>query len=151
MFHGGNPQNQKAIESLDKNFPGENYPQRVRDEGVLHAFSVERPMGARATLLGTALGSWIGGELGGTVAGAIGGATVDKMGGVIARSMIDTSMNTERLAKSIARKLANPSPKIVPYLKVFDKAAEAGTKGVLLYHHLLWNNDPEYRKAFEEP
>lgn len=84
-------------------------------------------------------------------AGALGGAAVDKMGGTIARGMIDTAMGSERLAKSIATKFANPSPKIMPYLKVFDKAAEAGTKGVLLYHHLLWNNDPEYRKAFEEP
>jgi hypothetical protein len=150
MFHGGNPQNQKAVESLNKNFPEENYPQRIRDEGVLHGFSVERPMGSRATLMGTVLGGWIGGQLGMT-AGALGGATVDKMGGTIARGMIDTAMGTERLAKSIATKFANPSPKIMPYLKVFDKAAEAGTKGVLLYHHLLWNNDPEYRKAFEEP
>jgi len=149
MFHGGNPQNQQAMASLQKNFPEENYPQRVRDEGVLHAFSVERPMGARATLLGSALGGWLGGELG-IPAGAVAGATMDKMGGTIARSAIDTGFAAQNLSKAIATKLANPSPKIMPYLKVFDKAAEHGTKGILFYHQLLYNNDPEYRKAFNE-
>lgn len=159
MPHEGKGFYKDQLEALDRNFPDKNYPQRIRDEGVLGGFEKERPQGARATLGMGALGSFIGQQVAGPPGAIFGGAVgaqqgmaIDKMGGRFARKAIDMGVGMKSVADTIASKMALPSPAMKPYIGLLNKAAQRGTQGLVLYHHLLWNNDPEYRKAFaEEP
>lgn len=159
MPHEGKGFYKDQLQSLDRNFPEKNYPERIRDEGVLGGFEKERPQGARATLglggLGTFVGQQLAGPPGALLGGMLGaqqGMAMDKMGGKIARKAIDMSVGASNSVERLAGMLANPSPAMKPYVGVLNKAAQRGTQGLILYHHLLWNNDPEYRKAFaEEP
>jgi len=157
MPHEGKGFYKDQLQSLDRNFPDKNYPERIRDEGVLGGFNKERPNGARATLglgsLGTFVGNQIAGPPGALLGGMLGaqqGMAMDKMGGKIARKAIDMSVGASNSVDRLASLLANPSPAMKPYIGVLNKAAQRGTQGLILYHHLLWNNDPEYRKAFSE-
>jgi hypothetical protein len=139
------------------------YETQIRDQGVLKRFDQERPstgyiVPAIAGFGGT-LGTAIGGAPGaivGTGAGTMAGMAMSKRGGKIARGIIDKSIALDRAIparqalQALENKLNNPSPQFQKYMKIFEKYAPYGAKGVLLYHHLLWNNDPEYRKALSE-
>jgi len=158
MFHGGKDFSEEQLKNLEKLYPDRNYRQRIRDEGVLGSFNKERTTGARAALtlggLGTAIGAATTGDpqvaamiggLGGTV-----GAGIDKFGGKVARAGIDAGMGIGETYKAIANKLKNPSPRMAPFVKTLQQGMRQGPKGLILSHHLLWNNDPEYRQAFSE-
>lgn len=157
MFHGGRDPYQKNLADLEQLVPNKNYAERIRDEGVLSAFNKERPMGARATAGFGAAGAWLGsamagppGGLLGTALGGLGGMVVDKSGGKIARKGIDAAVAMDNFAKSLVEKIRNPSEKFAPYAKALNAASAGGPRLLLVYHHILWNNDPKYRQAFQE-
>lgn len=166
MYHGGKDFAEDQLKALEKLYPERNYRQRFRDEGVLGSFEKERPNGSRAVRLFGGVGGTMGGAIGlattgdpmiaaagagvgSGVGGAI-GAGVDKFGGQLTRAGIDQGLGLIDSYRTIANKINNPSPAMAPYVNTLKQAMTLGPKGLLVSHHLLYNNDPEYRKAFSE-
>jgi hypothetical protein len=159
QFHGGTPPNVDQLKALEE-MSGKSFTQDIKDQGALLQFNVERPQGSRITTPMTLLGGGAAALSGDPAIGAalsggafLAGTAMDKRGGPIARFLIDKSMSAKQAMTGLAQKMQNPSPGFQKYAsQLADIAAQRGTQGLVLYHQLLWNNDPEYRKAFaEEP
>lgn len=168
--HGGKHQSEKQLQNLG-DLAGEDFLTPVRDMGNLREWSLDRTRGSKRTTPGTVIGSVGGLALGSSIddpinrtalaaglgyAGRKFGEVMDVKGGEIARKWVDRSMNAQAATEAFFNKMQNPSGAFKKYADVINKTSQLSeypVKGMLLYHHLLWNNDPEYRKALtsEEP
>lgn len=141
----------RAFEALE-NATGENYRQMIDDRNVFDSFGKDHTRGSRMTVAGGAMGGWIGGKMGGpggAVAGAAmggaAGATADKYGGVIVRKALDKGVDTKRSLEAAIARLQTDPQSLGRFRKVLEQAAKQGTRGLLVTHHILMNEDPEYR------
>ena len=123
--------------------------EQAADYGVLDRLRQNRTTGARMAALGGTLGGGIGGAAFGpegaaigAAAGGFGGAVFDKYSGTIAKRAIDigTSLRQSTIAQ-LPPKFAGLMMKI---------ANEQGLRAANVYHHIMYNNDPEYRAAVDE-
>ena len=150
--------NLEQMEAFEK-ATGKPFGQRIRDEAFEQRLAKDRPsQSSRLTNLG--MGT-VGGLVGtitkdpaltamAIAGGATLGATADKFGGKIARALWKKSLPATEGLKMLEQKMMNPSPKLKTYLDKINQAGAIGSKGMLLYHHLLLNNDPLYRDAVTE-
>lgn len=152
--------NLERIEAFER-ATNKPYKQRIQDELFEQAMEADRRQqsSARTNVAGF-LGA-AGGMLGSmdpTTALVSGGLSAgfghltDKFGGVFARKLWEKSVPATEGMRNLSAKIksGNINPKLKTYLEKLDSAAARGAQGVVLYHHLLWNNDPEYRKAVME-
>jgi hypothetical protein len=138
----------RAIEYIGKS-AGVDLPQILRDRAIYDQFNKDATAGSRNVLLGTMMGREQG--LPGATAGAILGAVADRYGGRILRGGIDLGTSAKNSLDRLVNYLQNDPGFKAKYGRFFAKSAIRGGTGFsLTTHHLLMNNDPEYRKYFEE-
>jgi hypothetical protein len=165
--HQGKLYNQEQLANLEK-LSGKDFSQKARDIGNLREFTLDRTRGSKRTTPGA-----IGGGIAGGVAGlmfddpVMRGATIyagkelgerygqmmDVEGGVIARRLLDKAMDAENAQKVFFEKMKNPSGKFARYAQGINRMAKVSkipAQGLIMYHQVLYNNDPEYRKALME-
>ena len=139
----------KAIEAAGKS-AGLDLPQIMQDRATFDAFNKDATAGSRNTLFGLTAGSMLGSDAAALLA-ALGGFAADRYGGSWTRGAIKTGVGTKNVADRLVNYLANDPGFAAKYGRYFAKGAVRGGVGFsLATHHLLMNNDPEYRKYFEE-
>jgi hypothetical protein len=142
---------------------GINPIERGRDYGVLKRLNRDRAQGSRLTkggsaiggALGTGIGGMVGGASGAVAGGAMGtalgttaGLVGDRYAGNIAKGMIDVGTSIRQNARSLSQNILVRLP--VKFAKVLTSVGEKYGFGVAnLYHHTMYNNDPEYRAAVD--
>jgi hypothetical protein len=167
MPHGGSSYNLEQLDALEK-MSGVPFEREIKDAGALREFSLDRTRGSKRTTPGTILGSLFGAATGaltsdptatmyaGTLGGYLGkkaGEALDVRGGQMAKRMLDKNLARQESVEKFVEKMQNPEGKFKKYADVINRmgsAAAAPTRSLVLYHQILWNNDPEYRKALEE-
>lgn len=138
----------RALEAVGKS-AGMDLPQIIKDKAIYDQFNKDATAGSRNVLMGTVLGQGQG--ITGATAGALLGGLADRYGGRIVRSGIDVGTSAKNVADRVINYLANDPGFAAKYGRYFAKGAVRGGTGFsLATHHLLMNNDPEYRKYFEE-
>ena len=165
--HKGKYANQESLEALEQ-LSGKNYSQDIRDQGALREFGLDRTRGSKRTTPGAiigGLGGFAAGNLvedpvtrgammaGAGYAGKRFGEYVDIEGGKLARKALDTSMSIKNSKEAFFNMMQNPTGKFKKYADVINKVsetAEVPARTMLLYHQILWNNDPDYRATFNE-
>lgn len=154
-----NPSNidRRALEDLG-NVTGEDYATQIKDRNVLDDFDKDATRGSRLTNLGIAGGAYLGHKVGGGPGAAAGGflggaigATGDKYAGVAFKKALDGGIAVRSGADKAYQALIAAPAKLGKYQRVLREAANKGPKAFILYHHLLMQNDPEYRAIYEEP
>lgn len=157
QFHGGTAASREKLQNVS-DIAGKDFAQEAQDQGNLLEFSKERPQGSRLATPGTIVGG-----LAGLVSqdpyvtaaaagvGGLAGMAFDKRGGPIARGIIDASLSSRDAINRMFQKLQSPSPGFASYAtKLSNVAAQRGTQAAVMYHQLMYNNDPEYRRALAE-
>lgn len=138
----------RALVAVGKS-AGLDLPQIIKDRAIYEQFNKDATAGSRNVLMGTVLGQGQG--ITGATAGALLGGLADRYGGRILRGGIDVGTATKNYADRLVNYLANDPGFAAKYGRYFAKGAIRGGTGFsLATHHLLMNNDPEYRKYFEE-
>lgn len=139
----------KAIEAASKS-AGVDLPQIMQDRATFDAFNKDATAGSRNTLFGLTAGSLLGSDNAALLA-ALGGFAADRYGGSWTRGAIRTGVGAKNIADRVINYLATDPGFAAKYGRFFAKTAvRGGTALSLATHHLLMNNDPEYRKYFEE-
>lgn len=140
----------RAIEAAGK-AAGLDLPQIMRDRATFDAFNKDATAGSRNTLFGLTAGSLLGNDIAALLA-ALGGFAADRYGGSWTRGAIKTGVGTKNIADRLINYMATDPGFAAKYGRFFAKTAGRGGMALsLATHHLLMNNDPEYRKYFEEP
>ena len=149
----------EQLEAFEK-ATGKPYAQRIKDEAFEQRLEKDRAsQSSRMTNLGMGTFGGVVGTItrGDPVAtglaitlGGLTGAAMDKFGGHTARWLWQKSLPATEAIQRLGQKMQNPSPKFQKYYDKIQKVSGRGGQGMLLYHHLLWNNDPEYREAIME-
>lgn len=138
----------RALEAIGQS-AGLDLPQIIKDRAIYEQFNKDATAGSRNVLMGTVLGQGQG--ITGATAGALLGGLADRYGGRFLRSGINVGTSTKNVADRLVNYLANDPGFAAKYGRYFAKGAVRGGVGFsLATHHLLMNNDPEYRKYFEE-
>lgn len=138
----------RALEAIGQS-AGLDLPQIIKDRAIYEQFNKDATAGSRNVLMGTVLGQGQG--ITGATAGALLGGLADRYGGRILRGGIDIGTSTKNVADRLVNYLANDPGFAAKYGRYFAKGATRGGGLIsLTMHHLLMNNDPEYRKYFEE-
>jgi hypothetical protein len=155
---GGRLYDRRALESLQE-MTGTPYNDIIQKGGAYRAFDKDATRGSRLTNLGAALGSaagasTLGGVAGGAIGASLGGLTgfaADRLGGPALRAGISAAVPVKRTFDK-ALSLIGDNPLFnSKYGKVLKQSIDrGGYPAAMLYHNLLMNNDPEYRKYFEE-
>ncbi len=142
----------RALDDLS-NATGEDYHTQIKDRNVLDDFNKEHTRGGRLTVAGGGIGGFIGHKFGmgeaGVAAGVAAGATADKYAGPVFKKALDSGIAIKTGADKAYNVLVNAPAKLGKYERVLREAANKGPKAFILYHHLLMNNDPEYRALYE--
>jgi hypothetical protein len=150
-------QGQKTAPWTDKNdlkllgdYSGDDFNELIRSRNTYDEFDKDAARGSRLTLLGGAVGGYLGDAGGAAIGGGI-GAMGDRFGPPMTRAAISGAMAGKGAVEKIF-KLATDNPVFKSkYAKIFGKALDrGGYPAAELYHNLLMNNDPEYRKLFME-
>ena len=139
-------------------------PSIVKDRNLWDQFDKSAANGARLAKAGSGLGAAIGGGAGaligggpgaaaGTVIGsALGGGAgivADTHSGKMLRSAILTNASIKLSGEKVARAIQG-GVNIGKYTQPLKKVLNTSYASFLLYHKMLMNNDPEYRKLFGE-
>lgn len=139
----------RAIEAAGKS-AGLNLPQIMQDRATFDAFNKDATAGSRNTLFGLTAGSMLGNDAAAILA-ALGGFAADRYGGSWTRGAIKTGVGAKNVTDRLINYLSNDPGFLAKYGRLFAKTAGRGGMALsLATHHLLMNNDPEYRKYFEE-
>ncbi len=77
------------------------------------------------------------------------GATADKYAGKALKGSLDAGIAAREFADKAYEALVSAPEKLGKYQGVLRQAANKGPKAFVLYHHMLMNNDPEYRQLME--
>ena len=148
----------RALDSLQQE-TGVPYNEIIQDSGAYRAFDKDATRGTRLTGMGMGIGGAVGtAALGSGLGTAVGtgfGGTMgfigDRLGGPALRSGIKTSVGIKRTFEKALGYLANNPAFKSKYGQVLIKGIDrGGYPAAAMYHNLLMNNDPEYRKFFEE-
>jgi hypothetical protein len=155
---GGRLYDRRALESLQE-MTGTPYNEIIQKGGAHRAFDKDATRGHRMTGLGSSLGGAIGaatlggpagGFLGAGVGGAVGFAS-DRLGGPALRAAISTAVPLKQSFDKALGLIGDNPLFNSKYGKVLKQSIDrGGYPAAMLYHNLLMNNDPEYRKYFEE-
>jgi hypothetical protein len=139
-------------------------PEAVRNRNLWDQFDKSAANGARLAKAGSGLGAAIGGGAGaligggpgaaaGTVIGsALGGGAgivADTHSGKMLRSAILANASIKLSGDKVARAIQG-GVNIGKYTQPLKKVLNTSYASFLLYHKMLMNNDPEYRKLFGE-
>jgi len=140
----------RLLRQMDERL-GTQYGDDVADAWTKSQLSKGDVQGSRRTLLGSVIGGTAGtlaaGPVGGAIGGAVGagaGTAVDKYAGVAMKNLLDGTMKADAFIQSISGKV---SPQAVEALR---KASQRGTQAMAATHFILQQQDPEYRKAFQQ-
>ena len=101
---------------------------------------------------GSAVGYAAGGPTGASIGAGVGawaGGAADKYSGRISQTLMDRGMAAKDALDVLARQISAGGGQYAKYRKILEKSAGEGTRSLVVTHHLLMNNDPEYRKLFE--
>lgn len=155
---GGRLYDRRALEALQQE-TGVPYNDIIQKSGAYRAFDKDATRGSRLTNLGAigggaigtaALGGGVGTAIGTGVGGAL-GFTADRLGGPALRYGITSAVGVKRTFEKALGFLADNPVFRSKYGQVFKESIDrGGYPAAQLYHNLLMNNDPEYRKYFEE-
>lgn len=165
--HQGKLYNQEQLANLEK-LSGKDFTKKARDIGNLREFTLDRTRGSKRTTPGAIGGGIAGGIAGmafddpvmrgaaiyaGKELGERYGQMMDVEGGLIARKMLNKAMDAEQAQKTFFEKMKNPSGKFARYAQGINRMAKVSkvpANALIMYHQVLYNNDPEYRKALME-
>ena len=140
-------EDRRAIESIGQS-AGVDLPQIISDRAVYDQFNKDATAGSRNAVIGAALAKDAG--IVGAGAGALLGGMTDRYGGRMVRGGIRAGVTARETADAVLNYLRNDPEFAGRFGRVLNRGAQYGTRGVLLYHHLLMNNDPNYRQYFQE-
>lgn len=140
-------EDRKAVEAIGKS-AGVDLPQIISDRAVYDQFNKDATAGSRNAVIGAALAKDAG--IVGAGAGALLGGIADRYGGRMMRGGIRAGVTARETADAVLNYLRNDPEFAGRFGRVLNRGAQYGTRGVLLYHHLLMNNDPNYRQYFQE-
>lgn len=155
---GGRLYDRRALDSLQQE-TGVPYSDIIQKGGAYRAFDKDATRGARGAAMGAGAGSALGtmllGPGAGTAVGAglglVGGGIADRAGSRMLRSGISGTIGVKRTFEKAMGYLANNPAFKSKYGQVLIQGIDrGGYPAAALYHNLLMNNDPEYRKFFEE-
>ncbi len=113
--------------------------QMMRDKNVYEAFSKDATAGSRNVQAFSALPG-----------GRAFGYLADRFGGPGLRAGIDIGQATKGSIDQALNFLQNDPKFAATYGKILNRGAQSGLRGMVLYHHMLMNNDPQYRAYFQE-
>lgn len=113
--------------------------QMMRDKNVYESFNKDATAGSRNV---QAFSSIPGGRAFGYLA--------DRFGGPGLRMGIDVGQATKGSIDQVLYLLQNDPKFAAKYGKMFNRVAKGEVRGMVLYHHMLMNNDPQYRAYFQE-
>lgn len=150
-------QGQKTAPWTDKNdikllsdYSGDDFNELIRSRNTYDEFDKDAARGSRLTVLGGIAGSYLGDSGGAAIGGGL-GAMGDRFGPPMTRAAISGTMAAKGAVQKIFQLAADNPVFKSKYAKIFGQAIDrGGYPAVDLYHKLLMNNDPEYRKLFEE-
>lgn len=153
------------LRQISESYEDPNFlPSIVKDRNLWDQFDKSAGGSSRLAKFGSGVGSAIGGGAGGLIAGVPGAAAGTVIGGALGggagivadthsgkmlRSAILANASIKLSGDKVARALQG-GVNIGKYTQPLKKALNTGYASFLLYHKMLMNNDPEYRKLFGE-
>jgi hypothetical protein len=133
----------RTLEQLG-NETGNDYVAEMKNLGTKQAFDRDTTNGSRRVMLGTAIGAGVGSLTGhpalGSAAGAGVGAFIDKYGGQIAKTVLDSKLFTEKQLSRVAQS---------KFGDVIAKAASRGNQSLAIASFILGQNYPEFRAMMD--
>ena len=135
-------------DTLGTNFADENRARALR--GYFDQ-DLSGGRGPRNKITGAVVGGMLGGWKG-AAAGYATGSAVDRYGGQITRSVLDTAVNVSKKpgAQTIGRILQESPEALGKFSGVLARYAEKGQTALGAGHYVLWQNSPEYREMWEK-
>lgn len=135
-------------------FLGEKFDNELKDAWAYDQFFKSAIRGSKGVTQGAALGGSIGGGIGaltglgwapgfviGAGLGGTGGAFSDVYGTRLSKHAVKSFSKLDRLIKK--------SVNMGKYDRVLQKAKNRGSASLAVTHYLLYTNDPEYKKYFD--
>jgi hypothetical protein len=144
----------RALEAVGK-LSDMDLPEIIRRRNIYDTFEKDATTGARGAVMGAAVGQWLAGpdqtraQIGAGL-GALAGGAADKYAGRLLRGGISGGTSLKQSFDSMLDYLRTSPEFAEKYGRKIQTALKYGTRTGLLYHRMLLNNDPEYRKYFEE-
>lgn len=150
-------QGQKTAPWTDRNdlkllgdYSGDDFNELIKSRNTYDAFDKDAARGSRLTVLGGAVGGYLGDSAGAAIGAGL-GSMADRFGPPITRSAISGVMSGKNAIQKVFQLAGNNPVFRSKYARIFGQAIDrGGYPAAELYHNLLMNNDPEYRKYFEE-
>lgn len=133
-------EDRRALEAIGQR-AGMDLPQIVKDKAIYEQFDKDATAGTRMTAMGAMLGGWPGAAL---------GFMGDRFGGQVLREGIKSGVGLKRTMDNVLLKIQTDPSFRAKFEGPLLKAARGGARSMVVYHHLMMNNDPEYRAYFSE-
>lgn len=138
-------EDRRSLEALGK-MEGRDYLTDIADRKTLDSFDKEYTQGSRRAVLGGAMGSLFG-PVGTAIGGGV-GAGLDAFGPKMLKGAISAtggSATAQKAVSAVSNLLQRSPQAMAKYQDVFARAAQRGPQAIAVTHHLLMNNDLEYR------
>lgn len=133
-------EDRRALEAIGQR-AGMDLPQIVKDKAIYEQFDKDATAGTRMTAMGAMLGGWPGAAL---------GFMGDRFGGQVLREGIKSGVGLKSTMDNVLLKIQTDPAFRAKFEGPLLKAARGGARSMVVYHHLMMNNDPEYRAYFSE-
>lgn len=133
-------EDRRALQAIGEN-AGVDLPGIIKSKNIYEAFDKDATAGSRMTMAGTMLGG---------VPGAVMGFIGDRFGGQMLRGGIKGGVELKNTLDAILTKIQSDPNFRAKFGGKLGSAGRLGAKSMITYHHLMMNNDPEYRAYFKE-